>query len=191
MGIEIHITVPHNIRDLSLASVAGRFRTLDDIFSEISQYYAKFGFEHPSQTWSARDTEDWLREWDRQFYGHVPVAFDAPAGFSFHFGPHVLSIHHHTRFGVFCTESDIRQSLRRFTWRVLGLLSGKRAIYSPDDYGIYDLIFQGQTFSEIEAHLLRLAPPASSFAELEDSSAQPRYYVDRFEDFYVETTSVA
>jgi hypothetical protein len=71
------------------------------------------------------------------------------------------------------------------------LLSGKRAIYSPDDYGIYDLIFQGQTFSEIEAHLLRLAPPASSFAELEDSSAQPRYYVDRFEDFYVETTSVA
>jgi hypothetical protein len=190
MGIKIHITIPHNVTDLSLAGVAGKFHTLDDIFSEISRYYAKFEFEDLSRSWASRDTSFYQGLYPGS-YSYLPVVFDAPAGFSFDFGPHVLSIHHHTRLGLFCTEPEVRQLLRVFTWRVLRLLSGERAIYSPNDYGIYDLIFDGRTFGEIEAHLSRLAPPAASFAELENSSAEPRYYVDRFEELYVETTRAA
>ncbi len=189
MGIEIHITVPHNVREVSLGKVVETFRPLDDVFSEISRYYAqRHQFEHPSRSWASRDTSDFYQG----SYAHVPAVFDAPAGFSFHFGPHVLSIHHHTRLGLFCTEPNVRQLLRRFTHQVLKLVSGERAIYSPDDYGIYDLIFEGRTFTEIEEHLLRAGLPASSFAEFDARQSRPDhyYYIDRFEDFY-ETTSAA
>ena len=191
MGIEIHIAVAHNLSDLSLVSVVDQFRTLDNIFGEISEYYAKLGFKHPYRTWAVRDMENWQREWDRQFYGRIPIGFDAPAGFSFYFGPHVVCIHHHTRLSLFCSETEIRQLLRRFTWQVLCLLSVDRAIYSPDDYGVFDMIFEGKTLSDIESDLFQLAKPASSLAELESQLTPPRYYIDRYEDFYVEKTHKA
>ena|ERR1051325_6563834 len=185
MGIEIHITVPHNVTDVSLGAVAETFRSLDDVFGEISRYYLqRYQFEHPSRTWACRDTSHYQIPCPDQ-YKHVPIAFDAPAGSYFYFGPHVLSIHHNTRLGLFCTEPQVRQLLRRFTHRILKLVSGERAIYSPDDYGIMDLVFDGRTFTEIEAHLLRAGPPASSFAEFDSRPPSPayHYYIDRFEDF--------
>jgi hypothetical protein len=185
MGIEIHITVPHNVADLSHGNVGDIFRPLDTVFGEISQYYSqRYKFEHPSRAWACRDTSFYQGSYPGS-YKHVPVAFDAPAGFGFYFGPHVLSIHHHTRLGLFCTEPHVRQLLRTFTHRVLKLISGERAIYSPDDYGIFDLVFDGRTFSEIEAQLLRSGLPASSFAEFDARQPRPDYYyyIDRFEDF--------
>ena len=190
MGMTIHITVPHNITDVSLGNIADIFRPLDDVFNEIVRYYSRFDFKYPSQTWASRDTSYYRGSYPGS-YAHVPVGFDAPAGFSFFFGPHTLSIHHYTRLGLFCTDPDIRQLLRSFSKQVLELVSGESAIYSPDDYGIFDLIFAGKMFSEIEAHLLRLEAPASSFADFESSSAQPRYYIDRFRDFSLVKTSVA
>lgn len=194
MGIELHITVPHNIKNVSLELVVDTFRPVDGVFGEIFQYYAQEdGYEHPFKTWAVRNTDDWAREWDREFYGHVPVVFDAPVGFSFHFGPYALSIHHHTRLGRFCTEPPLRQLIRRFTFRVLESVGGERAIYSPDDYGIYDLVFFGKTFTEIEEHLLRSGLPATSFAEFDARESRPDYYyyIDRFEDYHGEKTNVA
>jgi hypothetical protein len=180
MGIEIQITVPHNIRDFSPANVAAAFRTLDEVFEEISRYYAQHGIRHPSRAWTHRDTEYY-----QDSYRHRPVGFDAPAGFSFDFGPHTVSILPQTRLGLFCTEPVIRNLIRKFTHQTLMLMSGARAIYSPDDYGIYDLIFDGQTFTQIETHLLRPGKPAPSFSEFDTRQSRPDhyYYIDRFEDF--------
>ena len=186
MGVHIHITVPHNVADVSLATVTATLRPMDDLFSEVSRYYSQwFHFEGPSKAW--RDVSD-------PSYGR-PYLFHAPAGFIFSFGPRVLSIHYGTKLHIFCTEPEGRQLLRRFTHRILQLMSGERAIYSPDQGigdEIYDLVFDGLSFADIEAHLLRLGAPAASFDELDARWApQPRYYIDRFEDFYVETTSAA
>jgi len=185
MGIEIHITVPHNLTELSLGSVEARFRSLAGAFGEISRFYAVHGVEYSTGMWAERVADDWEREWDRDFYGHVPVSFDAPAGFHFCFGPHAVSIHHYTRLGVFCTEPAIRQSLRSLTYQVVGLLAGDRAIYSPDDYMIYDMVMEGLTFAEIESRLLQSGLPATPFAEFDARQERPdhHYYIDRFEDF--------
>jgi len=191
MGIEIHITVPHNLTDVSLGNVSDVFRPLDEAFGETSRYYSqRHKFEHPSRAWASRDTSGYQRS-SPGAYKYIPTAFDAPAGFYFYFGPHVLSIHHHTRLALFCQEPDVRQLLRRFTYRVLKLMSGERGIYSPDDYSICDLIFDGRTFTEIETHLLRSGSPASSFAELEarQSLTNYSYYIDRFDDLRAETAS--
>src|SRR5438552_1334766 len=102
MGIEIHITLADNLRDVSLGNVSDTFRSVDNIFSEISRYYVQRGVEHPSRAWVLRDTDFYQGS-----YRHTPVAFDASAGFGFDFGPHVLSIHHHTRLGLFCTEPEV------------------------------------------------------------------------------------
>jgi hypothetical protein len=184
MGVDIHITVPHNVADVSLSTVIVSFRSLDGLFEEISRHYSQWvQFKTPSEAW--RDVSD-------PSYGR-PYLFQAPTGFTFSFGPRVLSIYHVTRFHHFCTEPDARHLLRRFTYRVLQLMSGEQAIYSPDQGigdEIYDLVFDGLSFADIEAHLLRLGAPAASFAEMDARRApQPRYYIDRFEDFYVETTS--
>ncbi|HLX70310.1 MAG TPA: hypothetical protein VKV04_11850 [Verrucomicrobiae bacterium] len=193
MGIEIHITVPHNIKNVSLEHIVETFQPVDDALGQIFQHYAQEGYEHPSRGWAVRNAEDWQREWNREFYGHVPVAFDAPAGFSFHFGPYALSIHHYARLGRFCTEPPLRQLIRRFTFCVLESVAGERAIYSPDDYGIYDLVSFGKTFAEIEDHLLQNGSPATSFAEFGDprSRADYHYYIDSFEDFHENGTPVA
>jgi hypothetical protein len=172
--------------DVSLATVATTFRPLDDLFGEISRHYSQwFEFKHSAEAW--RDASE--------PGSGLPYLLHGPAGFTFSFGPRVLSIYHMTRFHFFCTQPATRHLLRRFTRRVLGLVSGERAIYSPDQGigdRIYDLVFDGLPFDEIEAHLLRLGAPASSFAELDARCApDPIYYVDRFQDFQVEMTSVA
>ncbi|HEY1787195.1 MAG TPA: hypothetical protein VGJ73_03525 [Verrucomicrobiae bacterium] len=172
MGVDITMTVPHNVADVSVEIVAAKFRPLGDLFDELQGRYPD-----SYRTW--RDVSD-------PEYGR-PYLFYAPAGFTLSFGPRLLRIHHVTRFRSFCVEDDLRQLLRRFTYGVLGLMNGDRAIYSPDQGigdQIYDLIFDGISFDDLESHLLKLGVPATSFAELEERWApQPRYYVDRFEDF--------
>lgn len=178
MGLDIHITVSHNVTNVSLPVVMAKFRPLDGLFGEISQYYSQwYQFKSPSEAW--RDVSD-------PDYGR-PYLFHAPAGFTFSFGPRALSISPVTRFHHFCVESDTRQLFRRFTHRILGLMDGERAIYSPDQgigEEISELIFDGLSFDKIEAHLMKLGAPAQSFTELGLRRApQPIYYVDRFEDF--------
>jgi len=171
MGVDIHILVPHNIADVSIDTVTTAFHPLGDLFRNISRQYSQL-----SVTW--RDVSDPSYK--------CPRLFQAPAGFNFSFGPKVLTIYHITRFHSFCTEPDIRQLLREFTYQVLQIIYGNRAIYLPDQGladKIYDLIFDGLSFEEVEAYLLRLGAPSASFIELDVRHApQPQYYIDRFED---------
>ena len=172
------VPVPHSVTNISLGVVTEKFDPLEGLFGEIFAHYSQwYQLKTPHEVW--RDASDH----DCQ---HAYL-FQAPAGFTFSFGPQVLSIHHVSRFHRFCTNLEEQQLIRKFTHQVLKLMPGDRAIYSPDQgIGdvIYDWIFCGRSFSEIESFLSQLGTPPSSFAELDACSPQqPKYYIDRFEDF--------
>lgn len=83
MGIDINITVPHGIADVSISTVTTTFRPLDDLFGEISRHYSQwFRFKHSTEAW---------RDVSEADYGR-PYLFHAPAGFTFSFGPRPISI---------------------------------------------------------------------------------------------------
>ena len=78
------------------------------------------------------------------------------------------------------------------------MLAADRVLYAPDEGigdSICDWMADGRSLCEIEAELLRLAPPAASFDELDARQnppwTQPAYYVDRLDDISVGTTEPA
>jgi hypothetical protein len=185
MGVHLRIFVRHAVQDVQLESVMRTFRPLDEVFAEVATYFSQWWphFESPLEAW--RDVSE--------PGSSQPYLFHAPAGFHFSFGPRVLSISHVTKFHVFCTDPDETRLLRRFAHRVVGVLGGESAIYSPDcglGDEVYDLVHDGRTFAQIQEHLLRLGAPAATFSELAARRApEPAYYIDDCEDSCVETTN--
>jgi hypothetical protein len=183
MGVHVRILVTHDvpIADARVENVEPIFASMDDVFNEVAVYFSRWWprLGPPLEAW--RDvTEPGSAE---------PDHFHGPAGLFFSFGPQVLCMSHMTKFHSFCTVPEETALLRRFSYRVLGLLGGERAIYCPDcgvGDEVYDLVHEGKTLMEIEAHLRRMGAPAATFSELGAGPAA-RYYIDGFDDFCVYT----
>ena len=171
MGVDITFTHDHKLRNISMADVPRRYNAMNDLFVEVANYWS---LAPPMEPWR-----------DAGAFNQGEPFYQAPAGFSFSFGPAAVCIHHCCRFRVFTGDLQARTLLRRFVRRSCELLSGDRTIYAPDEgvgETIHSLVMKGCSVADIEAKLLRLSPPALTFEELDERQCppwtQPAYYVD-------------
>jgi hypothetical protein len=177
MGVDLEILLPNKLSDVSLETVRDAFQPLNGLFSKISDYYCEwFEFKPVAESWKDISEPGSYR----------PYHFGGPAGFTFNFAPRLLCIYHVTRFRHFCTQTRANKLLRNFACQAARIFSHNRAIYSPDcglGDQIHDWASDGLSFTELEAALAELGPPAQTFSELDARHAlTPKYYIDRFRD---------
>jgi hypothetical protein len=177
MGVHFTVTVDHDVRDTSLDAVRNRFAPLQPILDELSD---KSLPEHA--TW--RDVSE---------PGSAgPYLFYIPGGFTLQIGPAVMRLHHFTRFSTFIETAARRDLLRRFSRQLAHLFGQHRALYAPcEGVGdeIADWLTDGFSLADMEARLRQRSSPPATIAELAGRSLpELRYYIDEFEDCYVDTT---